>query len=379
MKIKLFFIGLMIPAFLFSQDAESSLGDFTLSNNSSPAFLLVEETPTSIYTPENLRALAIHALDNLGQSISIEFAPYFFIGKENRTYYNYVGLKTEDDSDFKADMKTSEIKQDIFSGALKTLSISGAYVDKEFAGIGDKRKTYSIGARTTLIRVYSNGSKKRIVDNATSLAKLLADFELSDDAFDRIENAATDEEAQRILKEERKAFVKSTDAQKKFQKTEKPAFRLDGALGYSALFKNNNIDSGTANRFGSWLTAEASLILNAGKDSKTNDYFNLFFTARYVEDEFNLDTEGNFTTNYYRDFGVKGEFEFGRFAISYEYISRNGTIDSERSVGNVKFVINKDISIIGGFGKDFPENDNLITIFGLNLGLNMGDNTVSLK
>ena len=39
--------------------AQVDLGEFNLSNNSSPAFLLAEESTTLIYTPENLKAFLI--------------------------------------------------------------------------------------------------------------------------------------------------------------------------------------------------------------------------------------------------------------------------------------------------------------------------------
>lgn len=384
MKRIILIIVLCYAMILKAQENTQNLAEFTLSSGSTPAFLLVEESPTAIYTPENLRALVIHALDNLGESISIEFTPYFFIGKPNRTYYNYVGLKakTKDES-FTMDMSSKNIGQDIFSSALKNLSISAAYVDKEFSGIGAKRKTYSIGARSTLIKVFSNGSKEKIVKNATTLSHYLSGFIPSDETNAIVLNAKSEEEkkeaAKRIAKERAEWDLRQNQSLDEFRKIIKPSFRVDAALGYSALFKENEIDSGTANRFGSWLTAEASVLLNDGADSKTNNYFNLFLTARYIEDGFNINASNDYFTNYYRDFGGKIEFEFGKFGFSYEYISRKGAIDSERSVGNIKYIINKDLSLIGGFGKDFPENDNLVTIFGLNFGLNLGKKSVSLK
>ncbi len=82
-------------------------------------------------------------------------------------------------------------------------------------------------------------------------------------------------------------------------------------------------------------------------------------------------------TQYYRDIGGKLEFEFGKLVFGYEFISRQGSIDSERSVGTIKFSTNKKVSLIGGFGKDFKSDDNLITIFGVNWELNLGERTVN--
>ncbi|MFH6988024.1 hypothetical protein ACHRVW_09790 [Flavobacterium collinsii] len=92
-----------------------------------------------------------------------------------------------------------------------------------------------------------------------------------------------------------------------------------------------------------------------------------------------MESNADYTTNYYRDFGSKVNFDFGRFSFGYEYIKRYGTIKSERSVGNISFAIDKNISVTGGFGKDFEVTDNLLAIFGINWRLNFGDSSASLK
>ena len=145
MKKLLSLMVIVVNSFCIAQNVD--LSQFTLSNPSSPAFVLVEETPTAIYTPDNFKALALHALDNFGESFSIEATPYLVINQEskNRTYQKYIGV-TKNDS--------GELEQNPFSG-LKTTTISLAYVDKEFNGLADERKTYSIGARTTLLRFYN--------------------------------------------------------------------------------------------------------------------------------------------------------------------------------------------------------------------------------
>ncbi len=347
-----------------AQNKKLDLGEFEMSNSTSPAFLLIEETPTAIYIPDNLKALAIHVLDNFGESLSIEISPYFLLGtkNKNRTYYKYIGVEK--------DTKSNNLKQKPFSG-LNTTTISFAYVDKEFKSLNSgKHKTYSIGVRTTILRFYD---KEKIHNNALKIANILQDISvpiailtISDEV---VRNKAIKEH---VLQQE---SIKKLEL---YQKPIKPLFRLDGAIGYSALFKEKTSNSGTVNRFGSWLTAEGSIILNEGSLSRTNNYLNVFLTARYIEDEFNIDSNQNYFVTKYRDFGGKIEFEFGKFALGYEYISRNGFITSERSIGNIKFTINKDISITGGFGKDFPVDDNLVTVFGINWGLNLGENKVSL-
>ncbi|SHH60734.1 hypothetical protein [Winogradskyella jejuensis] len=354
---------LIIPIFLSLcvTAQEVDLSQFTLANTSSPAFVLVEETPTAIYMPENLKALAIHALDNFGESLSVELAPHFLINqnRKDRTYQQYIGVMVDPD--------TKELKQNPFSG-LNTTTLSLAYVNKDFSGLADERKTYSLGLRTTLLRFYN---KEKVHANTIGMATALSNIKVPSEVLIQGEEAI--QEYYNSNQDEINALIQP------FQKTIKPLFRLDAAAGYSVLFKENKIDSGTASRFGSWLTAETSIILNENNEAKTNNYFNLFLTGRYIEDGFNA-TGTDFFTNYYRDFGGKVEFEFGRVGFAYEYISRDGTISSERSVGSINFTITKDITINGGFGKDFAvTEDNLITIFGIHWGLNTGNSKVKLN
>lgn len=352
----------------WAQDGKTdqNLSDFTMSNPSSPAFLLVGESPTEIYTPTNLKALALHVFNNFGESFSIEVAPYFFINRKskNRTYYKYIGIEE--------DQTTGEIKQHPFRG-LNTTTLSFAYVDKEFEGIEGERKTYSIGLRTTLLRFYD---KNKIYNEAKKVGDILKNLEsppvnvLADASGDDPVKRAIAEKA--IIEHYKKEKEKISPQLKEFKKTIKPYVSVDGAIGYSALFKEDKIDSGTANRLGSWITGQGSLILNEGSDSERSNYLNVLISARYIEDEFNINSDDQFFKTFYRDLGAKVELEIGRFSLAYEYISRDGSINSERSVGSLKYILSKDISLIGGFGKDFPVDDNLVTLFGINWGVNFG-------
>lgn len=354
---------------LHAQNNRVDLSEFQMSNNTSPAFQLLGETVTDIYTPENVKALALHLQNNFGESIAIEIAPYFFINTKsrNRTYEKYIGVIKENDN----------LKQNPFSG-LNTTTISFAYLKKDFESMAgdDEHKTFSIAARTTILRFFN---KTKVNENTEGIREVLSDLKW----FEPEEISHMDPGPEKEAAQERfriKSQKEMAEKLKPLQKTIKPIFKLDGAIAYSELFKNNSIDGGTINRFGSWLTGEFSLILNEDEDdddSDTNNYLNVLFTARYIEDEFNMAVTDIFTTNYYRDFGGKINFELGKFVFGYEYIKRHGTITSERSVGSISYAIDKNISITGGFGKDFQINDNLMTIFGINWGLNLGNSSIS--
>jgi hypothetical protein len=351
----------------FSQDddkKEIDLSEFQLANISSPAFVLINESPSEIYVPENLKSLTIHALNNFSEGLSIEVSPYYFLNtkSEDRTFFKYLGIS--DDGK----------KQNAFSG-LNTTTVSFAYANKEFEGLTmGERKVFSLGLRTKLLRFYN---KSGVTEYHGKVSKVLAGISYPNSVLQKLVAAGDDEDKKTKIVND---YLKSKDGRNQqkalddlqkdiYKKPLKPIFQIDYALGYSSLFKENNVDSGTLNRFGSWMTAELSLQLNKkAADSKTNNYLNVFAISRYIEDGFNTAD----VTMFYRDLGTKVEFEFGKFSFGYEYIDRNGSIDSERSVGTIKYVINKNVSLNGGFGKDFEVTDNLVTLFGINWGLSTG-------
>lgn len=342
-----------------------NLNEFQMSNNTSPAFLLLEETVTDIYTPENVKALALHVQNNFGESMAIEVAPYFFMNpkSKNRTYYKYIGVYDD----------KGELKQNPFSG-LNTTTISFAYLKKDYENIesDNENKTFAIGARTTLIRFYN---KKKVWDNANEISNALAQLGSPPQKILSMPPGPEKEEAiKKYYLEEQKVDERF----KKYQKTIKPIFKIDAAGAYSNLFIDNSVNSNTVNRLGAWLTGEFSLIINEDDEqSSTNNYINLLITARYIEDGFNSSDGLEFSTNYYRDFGGKISMDMGKFSFGYEYISRNGSVSSKRSVGNISFAIDKNITLTGGFGKDFNLTDNLLTLFGVNWGINFGNSSAS--
>lgn len=365
-KIYFILIAFLSGTLIFFGQNKINLNEFQMSNNSSPAFLLLEETVTDIYTPENVKALALHVQNNFGESMAIELAPYFFINQKStdRTYYKYIGVDKDG------------TKQNPFSG-MNTTTLSFSYLKKDFENIDgdDENKTFSVGIRTTLLRFFN---KDLIKKNAESITAALS--ELPSPPISILGMNAGPEKDEALKKFYLERQPKVDEKLKKYQKTIKPIFKIDVAAAYSDLFIDNSVNSSTVNRFGTWLTGEYSLIINEGNDeSTTNNYINILMSARYIEDGFNSVNGIDFLTNYYRDFGGKISLDIGKFSFAYEYISRNGSVTSERSVGNISFNIDKNITINGGFGKDFNITDNLITLFGINWGLNLGNSSPSIN
>ena len=107
----------------------------------------------------------------------------------------------------------------------------------------------------------------------------------------------------------------------------------------------------------------------------TVGYLHFYGIGKYVDDGFNIDSAGLYSNQHFWDYGGKVELELKKLKFSYEYLMRS--IDSEqfRSVGNITYQVNNNISVTGGFGKDFPSDNNLVTILGINWGLDLGENS----
>ncbi|WP_136582873.1 hypothetical protein [Psychroserpens sp. NJDZ02] len=413
-KFLLFFVS----AFSFAQD-NVSVNDFNFESTTNPAFSLLGETPTQINTPDNLKALGLYLSNGFSNTnIAVEVNPYWLIDFEvDRSYQNYRGLNTNDNG---------KTYIDPFIGLKTNSSFSVGYIDKQFSGFEAEKKTLAIGYRTTILQFYNTKRLDKIqeaiqqIDNGVQrpLNKLFEEFlageninfpgsgscnaletdlelkakyeSLAQDFLDRIldEQVPDDPDALAIrgvnilsgmdrLKITKGDIVSSyfedrCENIKNFvtnPKTVKPVFRLDGAIGYSVLFKENEVNTATANRFGAWLTADVAVQLNS------QSYLHFYGIGKYVDDGFNIDNAGLYSNQYFWDYGGKVELELKKLKFSYEYLMRS--IDSEqfRSVGNITYQVNNNISVTGGFGKDFPSDNNLVTILGINWGLDLGEDS----
>lgn len=407
---------LLVCTFSFSQDNASS-NDFNFESTTNPAFSLLGETPTQLNTPDNLKALGLYLSNGFSNTnIAVEVNPYWLIDFEaKRTYQNYRGIKTGE---------KGKTYIDPFIGIKTNSSFSIGYLDKQFEGFEEEKKAIAIGYRTTLLQFYNAARIEKIqnaiqkIDNGVQdpLNRLFEEFfigestnipgsgscntletdlalkekfqTLAQDFIDRIFEEEDEDDPDpfaqsgkailtvnnqlNITKEEIVAnyFKDRCENIKAFvnnPKTIKPYFRLDGAVGYSLLFKENEVNTSTADRFGAWLTADFAIQFNS------KSYLHVYGIGKYVDDEFNINTDGSYFSENFWDYGGKIELELEKLKFSYEYLKRDGFGDQFRSVGNITYQVNKKISITGGFGKDFPADDNLVSILGINWGLDLGE------
>ncbi len=386
---------------LWAQE-NASINDFNFESVSNPAFTLLDESPSQIYTPDNIKSLALYLSNGFeNTNIAVELNPYWYIDFEGkRSYRNYRGIKKG---------KDGEDRIDPFIGLKTSWSVSVGYLNKTFASIDTARNVLGIGARTTIVQLYSKDRVKKVNNAIQKIEvgvtdKLNAAFEFyyteenNKIGSGTCEEINTNQELKNKFLQSASDFLERDDTKdiltsmglqsitneqvvtRYFKerctlvesfvnnpKNIKPNFRLDGAIGYSILFKENDINSSTANRFGSWLTADVALGLSKER------YLHLLAIGKFIDDGFQLDANGMYTSNTFWDYGAKVELEVNKFKFSYEYLKRSGDEDQFRSVGNITYQLNSNFSLVGGFGKDFPVDDNLVSILGINWGLNSGE------
>ncbi|WP_298901016.1 hypothetical protein [uncultured Psychroserpens sp.] len=417
----LFFLlcGLFISLANYGQQEnkqEVSINDFTFQNTTAPAFLLLDQTPTAIENPENIGSLATYLYSGFDSgNIAIESNLYWwFVNKENtgESYEAYRGF-TENSFDQNGDIDKSTAKIDPFKGVSTNTSVSIGYIDKKFNGFAEAKKTFSIGIRSNIFSVYGEDRRTELIEAINgirgkvsgSTEKGISDqdvlnFENAINGpnsnltmpginvleggaqaqkpyYDLAKNQGIDSKVVDYYMKERLKVMKNFYYNRK---NIKPTFRADFGAGYGLLFNDNNFSS-SLDRFAGWLTFDYSidLVKSSNRDDKSKNYLHLYGIAKYVDDGFNIGENQIPFSNDYWDVGGKIEFEFKKIKFSYEYLKRSGDDDQYRSVGNFTFHYSKKLSITGGFGKDFPVDDNLVTLLGINWGINLGDEIKKLK
>ena len=372
MKIRYFFI---IGLLSFSGISQESLALKNLAPPNSPAFVLMDISPSNITTPENIQAFSIQTIAGFsgsgnetasGKNYALEFQPYWYFPRKEMDFFRY--------NNFRSSKSTENIETafdydeyDIFGDIGKNTSISLALTDGTFGVFETPRSYISIGARTRLIKLVRRGDIKKIKESYEKYKK----FMLNDPVAIDIVNNTPDEEAASIIDKiyELESFKKlRNELQSAINK--KPLLALDFAIAYSRFIGSENTDIiGTFGRFGAWASTDLAWALS---DSNKN-YFHVYGVFRYLRDGLNLNTDTNTlfnTTNY--DYGAKIELEFNKLSFSYEYISRDGDTYSHRSMGNIRYAVNDDIAITGGFGENFNTEDHTLALFGIQWGMDFG-------
>lgn len=354
----------LMPTILsFAQQSEIndsiSIEDLAIPN--SPALMLLDKAPSSIDNPINAKALIVSIANSIDDDAKIplnygvEFSPLWYLRNTNMNVYKFAGINETND------------KVNIFS-ELRNASVSVGFSSNQDTLTNMNINNVSYGARANLITIRQKNYSKRVKKHIESIQNELINFsEKKDRPIFDIENETWEE----YRKKDEKWFSKNVKTLKSNKDslqniiTEKPLFLLSIAYGKNTVFDNNDF---TTNRFGRsaiWSTASSSLKLT----KSNNKYLNIYVMARNIMDPGEIVNEEITKTSKF-DIGSKIELELNDLILSYEYVhrSREDNSNTVRSSGLVKYKVNDDLAITGSFGRNFGDENNLISFLGLNWG-----------
>ena len=376
-KIILFFIGCCLYQMSQAQgsiDSEVKIKELAVPK--APAFNLLDISPTQIETPTSPKQFALGIAQSFNDSVgwpknySMEFSPYWWLKKSNRSVYDFLGLKTINDP-----IKENEKKitgENAFSG-LKFTSISMAFINQDLVpdSIKQSQKIFSIGIHSTIIKIHSKNYAK-------VLASKLEEWHIA--AQQELDIALANQPAD-SLKEAKKAYwqkftdYKPTNTGEIFDDindimNEKPVLSLD----ISAAYANYGFNDSTrkTGRVGVWVTLSSYVPIKLDDDEVNKNYFAFFGYLRYLQDNY-APGKGNQTMkSSCFDIGGKFELKFDKLSIGYEIIRRNytkqGINSQDRNVGVICYQLGNNLYINGAYGKNFGIANKLISSLGINWG-----------
>jgi hypothetical protein len=160
-----------------------------------------------------------------------------------------------------------------------------------------------------------------------------------------------------------------------------PLFRMEIAGAGSLFFSENSFSAIQHGRSGLWLSLE----LNKKGSARLSDkfkYISLLGIGRFFADGTQLDTQRKFKTNLMFDTGAKLIFEFKKFNFGAEGVLRynvSNQSSSYRVSSNLGIAISEKVNLSASFGKNFGDNNNVISVMGLDWSflqnlLNVKDN-----
>jgi hypothetical protein len=338
----------------FAQVSSMHAQDITIEDleiPNAPALSLLDETTTIIETPKNIKALTTSLANSLGNNIALEFSPYLLFST-SKNFYDYNGFMVSQNSENKL------VEKGLLGQAWTNLSFSVASVKN------DSLNKISFGFRTNLLTIQN--PKRKIL-------------------FNEAEKTHNEKIRIILIKEDHETLSKNPEYIKLTKEfnvlmdsvaslNTKPLFSLDIAGAYNHLYINNNYDSGRQGKIASWLSLSYNRELKEKKDG-SNSYISLYGIGRFIQDSNYLDeATSEIISKDFFDCGGKVEIDLGKLIFAYEYVNRLNEENNYRSVGTIKYKVSNSIIINGGFGRNFEATDNLVSILGINWGLDLGTN-----
>lgn len=339
----------------------------------SPGFILLDESPSVIDHPSSPKAFVAAIYNNYRQaggfpsSYGVEFTPFWFFRHPKMTAFRYMGY----------DQPTG--KQLPFSH-IKKASLSLAYVSQPDEASTADISSIAFGIRTTL---FSIRSKENIAALQAANEQVVMKLRDLNRRIIELDPLAPDyhQKVQQIIDhyEEDPGLLQAEEGLR-MQMEVKPLLAVDAAFAYSMFFLDNTFSDRHFGRLGIWAVANYSQPL--GKDPVTVNYLSLSAILRYLRDGTEPESPGNYGVSNHVDFGAKARLELNKLSLAVEYVRREGNEPAEgsfRAVGMIDYRLSPSFALNASFGRNFGQEQNLITLFGLSFGLNSGNEEAIVK
>jgi len=346
---------LLLAAALASQAVAATAQTITIDDlraPTSPAFVLLDVTPSSVERPENPKSFAVNVINKLTsrsgfpQNYALEVAPYWLMSHPDLTFERY---------------QNPGIGQSI----AQTLSFSIATTPLQVATTTAASSTStSVGTRLgagVSVNVWNGQPNPKIEPLINDLVKI--DSDIADDVIS--EQERPDDRTAPIKTAADKARATDTALQIQQIDAQRLGFLLTIAAGQVWNYPGDVVETAQTDRRGIWVTP-AYRFRVCGDDLSCDAFVDAIGVVRALHDP------GKTTM-----WDVGGRFLWQpnkELSISVETLRRHGaasTPDSSRTVGMLEYRMTADTSLYATFGQDFAKavgNQPLVSLVGVNVG-----------
>jgi hypothetical protein len=284
-----------------------------------PGFVLSDKAPTAVDKPSTPRAFGVSLL-NLRNGGAMEVTPFWLVNNPSFTFEKWVKNKFP---------------------LIESFNLSAATFKTDTSSV------LSVGARSTLVRIYSRVTLKDIFDKKAEIVKLLIPrLDSNDDLIDMnyADSIAVFKKLDELAELKKKGFF---------------AVEMAGAIIGSS--KNNSFKQLSSEKSGLWLNLRWSPIIVP---------VNITAVARYSWANNSNPKIGKDSS--FLDFGASLNYEFKKLSLAAEYVYRKDmSIDKNYArfsfVGN--YAITENIILVSSIGKNFSHVDDMITVIGVKFGV----------
>jgi hypothetical protein len=317
----------------------------------SPAFKLLGVGESDITPATSPKAFGLNLLESISNSkfpsnVSVEFAPYWWFDQSELTldkYYSRTGFG---------------------ESILQTASFSIATTQSP-ESLDSTR--LGVGARFNLISGQPHPTIAKLIEsartgNTNQSAKVLKDLGFAEnlqlcETPPTLNNNAVEKFKKCISENQNYGNIAKALNKLDLQRV---GFQLEFASAVGFDFLDNDFNDSELSKVGVWLTPS---YVPASSD------FSFLGIVRYEHDSFGDKDDNTF------DLGSRiiWQPKESNVSVSMEYLRRFGDLADDRIVGVFEYDINDTYSVFASYGKTFETafkgNDDLVTLFGINIGL----------